>query len=139
MSDESITPPGIREDNNQIIQQMTASEYAALRARERTRTREMNRRMKELRGHGLTHHEAFRVYDYEVTERHNVRRLEEERRRLEEELAYIAETGSPRPIYSPNDRAAGYIRYYYNKSKKKKKRKRKKTRKNKKIKYSNKW
>ena len=138
MSNDLITPPDIREEmTTPRNQQMSASEYATFMARERTRVRERNRRIKALVRQGYNHREANVIYYFEEIlrrEEEGRRREEEERRRVEEELEYSLTNVVPRPINSPNDRAAGYIRNYYNKSKKKrkKKRKNKKSRKNKK-------
>ncbi len=136
MPHELMTPPDNEQITPQMGTQMSGTEYARWRARERSIARVRNRRIKSLMRQGYNRREAIVIYNFEEERRHNEeqerQRLEDERRRLEEELEYISATASPRPIYSLSNRAAGFIRNYYNKSKKKKKKKRKKSRKNKK-------
>ncbi len=137
MPDELMTPPDNEQLTPQMGTQMSDTEYARRRARERSIARRREREIKRLTRAGFNLREAISIYEVDEELDEEERQLEladaEEQRRLAAEAEHIIANMPLRPIYPPYDLLGeGFIRKYYNKSKKKKKRKRKKSRKRKK-------
>jgi hypothetical protein len=132
MPDELMTPPDNEQLTPQMGTQMSDTEYARRRARERSIARRREREIKRLMRGSMTRRQAISIYELDEEQRQLELAEAEEQRRLEEELEHVIANMPLRPIYPPYDLGYGFIRNYYNKSKKRKKRKRKKSRKNKK-------